>query len=148
MGTFGRTIMSKEIMSMLRKEYTMRLLEALTETDLLDKSGKVVVGTGLKVRHKDSQFEYTVDSVDQGPDGEYKITLRNPDTPRFEPSESDALLGEDDGLIPSPALEPEMMPVEDEPVVKIDTSESEPLVGPDDIIVIDQSEFEKDYEVK
>ena len=28
--------MSKEIMSMLRKEYTMRLLEALTETDLLD----------------------------------------------------------------------------------------------------------------
>ena len=148
MGTFGRTIMSKEIMSMLRKEYTMRLLEALTETDLLDKSGKVVVGAGLKVRHKDSQFEYTIDSVDQGPDGEYKITLRNPDAPRFEPAESDALLGEDDGLIPSPVLEPETMPVEDEPVVKIDTSESEPLVGPDDIIVIDQSEFEKDYEVK
>ena len=137
--------MSKEILNMMRKEYTMRLLEALTETDLLDKSGKVVVGAGLKVRHKDSQFEYTVDSVDQGPDGEYKITLRNPDTPRFEPAESDSLLGEDDGLLPSP----EMMPPGDDPVVKVNTaSEEEPLVGPDDMIVIDQSEFEKDYEVK
>ena len=137
--------MSKEILNMMRKEYTMRLLEALTETDLLDKSGKVVVGAGLKVRHKDSQFEYTVDSVDQGPDGEYKITLRNPDTPRFEPAESDTLLGEDDGLLPSP----EMMPTGDDPVVKVNTaSEEEPLVGPDDMIVIDQSEFEKDYEVK
>ena len=137
--------MSKEILNMMRKEYTMRLLEALTETDLLDKSGKVVVGAGLKVRHKDSQFEYTVDAVDQGPDGEYKITLRNPDTPRFEPAESDSLLGEDDGLLPSP----EMMSPEDDPVVKVNTaSEEEPLVGPDDVIVIDQSEFEKDYEVR
>ena len=145
MGTFGRAIMSKEIMSMLRKEYTMRLLEALTGTDLLDKSGKVVVGAGLKVRHKDSQYEYTIDSVDQGPDGEYKITLRNPDAPRFEPSESDSLLGEEDGLMPTP----EMMPAEEDPVVKVNTSsEEEPLVGPDDMIVIDQSEFEKDYEVK
>jgi len=123
----------------------MRLLEALTETDLLDKSGKVVVGAGLKVRHKDSQFEYTIDSVDQGPDGEYKITLRNPDTPRFEPAESDALLGEDDGLLPSPALDA----LPDEEVVKVATStDDEPLVGPDDLIVIDQKEFEKDYEVR
>tara|TARA_Y100000287_G_C14091176_1_gene290381 strand:- start:156 stop:569 length:414 start_codon:yes stop_codon:yes gene_type:complete len=137
--------MSKEILNMMRKEYTMRLLEALTETDLLDKSGKVVVGAGLKVRHKDSQFEYTVDAVDQGPDGEYKITLRNPDAPRFEPAESDSLLGEEDGLMPTP----EMMPAEEDPVVKVNTSsEEEPLVGPDDMIVIDQSEFEKDYEVK
>ena len=45
----GRFIMSKQIIDMMRREYTMRLLEALTETDLLDKSGKVVVGTGLKV---------------------------------------------------------------------------------------------------
>ena len=136
--------MSKLILEMLRKEYTTRLLEALTETDLLDKSGKVVVGSGLKVRHKDSQYEYTVDSIEQGPDGEYKVTLRNPDAPRFEPAESDALLGEDDGLIAapqSPAPEPEE-------VVKVKTGEEEPLVGPDDLIVIDQKEFEKDYEVK
>ena len=140
----GRTIMSKLILEMLRKEYATRLLEALTETDLLDKSGKVVVGSGLKVRHKDSQYEYTVDSIEQGPDGEYKVTLRNPDTPRFEPAESDALLGEDDGLIAAPqppAPEPEE-------VVKVKTGEEEPLVGPDDLIVIDQKEFEKDYEVK
>ncbi len=137
--------MSRQILNMLRKEYTMRLLEALTETDLLDKSGKVVVGAGLKVRHKDSQFEYTIDSVEQGPDGEYKVTLRNPDTPRFEPAESDALLGEDDGLLPSPALDA----LPDEEVVKVATStDEEPLVGPDDLIVIDQKEFEKDYEVR
>lgn len=136
--------MSKQILNMLRKEYTMRLLEALTETDLLDKGGKVVVGAGLKVRHKDSQYEYTVDSVEQGPDGEYKVKLRNPDTPRFEPAESDSLLGEDDGLLPSSAPV-----IDDEPVVKVNTEPTEePLVGPEDVIVIDQSEFEKDYEVK
>lgn len=145
MGTFGRIIMSKEILNMLRKEYTMRLLEALTETDLLDKGGKVVVGAGLKVRHKDSQYEYTVDSVEQGPDGEYKVKLRNPDAPRFEPAESDSLLGEEDGLLPS-SRSPV---VDDEPVVKVNTEPSEePLIGPEDVIVIDQAEFEKDYEVK
>ena len=137
--------MSKQILDMLRKEYTTRLLEALTETDLLDKSGKVVVGAGLKVRHKDSQFEYTIDTVEQGPDGEYKVTLRNPDTPRFEPAESDSLLGEEDGLLPTPALES----IPDEEVVKVATNtDEEPLVGPDDLIVIDQKEFEKDYEVR
>ena len=136
--------MSKQILNMLRKEYTMRLLEALTETDLLDKGGKVVVGAGLKVRHKDSQYEYTVDSVEQGPDGEYKGKLRNPDTPRFEPAESDSLLGEDDGLLPSSAPV-----IDDDPVVKVNTEPTEePLVGPEDVIVIDQAEFEKDYEVK
>ena len=138
--------MSKLIIEMLRKEYSLRLLEALTETDLLDKGGKVVVGAGLKVRHKDSQYEYTVDSIDQGPDGKYKVTLRNPDTPRFEPAVSDSILGED-GLMPT-AQAPAAQPDED-PVVKVATpDEEEPLVGPDDLIVIDQSEFEKDYEVR
>lgn len=137
--------MSKQIMKMLRKEYTMRLLEALTETDLLDKGGKVVVGSGLKVRHKDSQYEYTVDSIEQGPDGEYKVKLRNPDAPRFEPAEADTLLGEDDGLFPSP----EVAVADDDPVVKVNTEPSkEPLIGPEDVIVIDQAEFEKDYEVR
>lgn len=136
--------MSKQILKMLRREYTMRLLEALTETDLLDKGGKVVVGAGLKVRHKDSQYEYTVDSVEQGPDGDYKVKLRNPDTPRFEPAESDSLLGED-GLLPSPSDEA----FDEEPVVKVNTEPTEePLIGPEDVIVIDQAEFEKDYEVK
>ena len=136
--------MSKQILKMLRKEYTMRLLEALTETDLLDKSGKVVVGQGLKVRHKDSQFEYTIDTIEQGPDGKYKVTLRNPDAPRFEPAASDALLGEEDGLLAAPPAPS----IEAEPVVKVKPEEEEPLVGPDDLIVIDQEEFEKDYEVR
>ena len=136
--------MSKQVLRMLRREYTMRLLEALTETDLLDKSGKVVVGQGLKVRHKDSQFEYTVDSIEQGPDGEYKVTLRNPDAPRFEPAPSDALLGEEDGLMAAPPAPS----VDEEPVVKVASTDEEPLVGPDDVIVIDQKEFEKDYEVR
>ena len=136
--------MSKQVLKMLRREYTMRLLEALTETDLLDKSGKIVVGQGLKVRHKDSQFEYTIDSIDQGPDGKYKVTLRNPDAPRFEPAPSDALLGEDDGLLAKPPAPS----TEGEPVVKVAPEDEEPLVGPDDLIVIDQEEFEKDYEVR
>ena len=48
--------MSKLIIEMLRKEYSLRLLEALTETDLLDKGGKVVVGACLL---------YTSDAADE-----------------------------------------------------------------------------------
>jgi len=142
--------MSKLIVEMMRKEYTMRLLEALTETDLMDKSGKVVVGSGLKVRHKDSQLEYTVDSVEQDESGDYKITLRNPDAPRFDPapSDPDALLDETDGLVSSP-VEDFTLPLPDmDSDIKVSTSSDVPPVGPEDLIVIDQAEFEKDYEVK
>ena len=39
--------------------------------------------------------------------------------------------------------------MDDEPVVKVNTEPTEePLIGPEDVIVIDQAEFEKDYEVK
>ena len=33
------------------------------ETNATDSSGRVLVSPGLKVRHIDSQFEYTVDNV-------------------------------------------------------------------------------------
>ena len=38
-------------------------MKRLKETDIQDSEGRVVISPGLKVRHKDSQFEYTVDSV-------------------------------------------------------------------------------------
>ena len=36
----------------------------MNETDVKDKRGNVVISPGLKVRHKGSQYEYTVDHVE------------------------------------------------------------------------------------
>ena len=49
--------------------------------------------------------------------------------------------------MPSTMMNPDPDPVDDVVSIKA-TSEEEPLVGPGDIIVVDQAEFEKDYEVR
>ena len=38
-------------------------MKKLKELDVQDKAGNIVISPDLKVRHKDSQYEYTVDSV-------------------------------------------------------------------------------------
>ncbi len=64
----------------------------MNETDVKDSRGNVVISKGLKVRHKDSPFEYTVDSVLQEPDGEVTIMLASPEAPRFEPAEEEIMI--------------------------------------------------------
>ena len=58
----------------------------LRETDIQDSEGRVVISPGLKVRHKDSQYEYTVDSVVKDESGKHTVVLRLPEEPRFEPA--------------------------------------------------------------
>ena len=38
-------------------------MNRMKDADVLDVQGNIVIATDLKVRHKDSQYEYTVDSV-------------------------------------------------------------------------------------
>ena len=65
------------------------------EADALDSDGRVLVSPGLKVRHKDSQFEYTVDSVFKD-DDDIKIVLQLPEEPRFDPEpQNPEVLGAD-----------------------------------------------------
>ena len=66
----------------------------MNETDIKDKRDNVVISPGLKVRHKKSQFEYTVDSVVKEPSGKITIMLNLPEEPRFDPAEEEAIISD------------------------------------------------------
>jgi len=124
--------MNKILVEKIRRTYTRRLLEALKEVDVLDNEGNVLISKDLKVFHKDSGYEYTVDDVVKTPDG-IKIILRSPETPRFAPSSSTDLVSEVDDLVDET---PEYL--------------SDVLVDDEsgDLFVVDEESFEKEYEVK
>jgi hypothetical protein len=149
-----QTLTEQIVIEMMREEYQKRLQEALSETDVFDDRGNVLISQGLKVRHKDTQFEYTVDDVIEDPKtGKTMIKLKLPEEPRFEPPPEeegliadvpppeDNVLGEQDpvGASPAPAF-PAAVPT-------VTAPESEAETEPE-LFVIDQEEFEKEYEVK
>ena len=140
----------KKLVGLLREAYSQRLRQVLSEIDVLDKEGNVIISKDLKVRHKKSGFEYTVDSVKQvGKD--VQVVLRKPEVPRVEdPGEL--------GVIPNvmPAGKPEMIRDADlrkkvEP--KKMSAKSPPLPHEDQddaspVFVVDKKEFEKEYTVE
>ena len=108
------------------------------EADAVDSEGRVLVSPGLKVRHRDSQYEYTVDSVFKDED-EIKVVLHLPEEPRFDPEPQEPeVLGAD-------------RPVKNEVMYEVDPSAMyfEPENEEDaDTITVTQEEFEEEYEVK
>ena len=125
------------LLEVFKNVYSTRLNEVIGEADVTDDDGKVILSPDLKVRHKDSGYEYTIDRV-EGEDGDVKIFLRSPESPRVEPPpEEKALLGQPptDDLLgeQDPAVPQETVPEEDD---------SEEVV-----FVVDQKEFEDEYEV-
>ena len=116
-------------------------MKKMRETDLKDKHGNVVISPGLKVRHKDSQFEYTVDSVVKDKDGKVIVMLKSPEAPRFEtePSGKKTLADKRSSKIIYEA----------EPIGDFSSEYYEPEEeSPDDLIAVPASEFEKEYEVR
>ena len=111
--------------ALLLKEYEDRLktFSLLKESSTMDKDGNVILEPDLKVRHKSSGFEYTIKKV-LGDDGKVRITLRTPDSPRFQPSS-----------IPNQVIAGK--------IEKDDLSQNNS--GED--FVVDREEFEKNYEV-
>jgi len=133
----------KSLIKIIRDTYNRRLHEVMSETDLLDKQGKVVIQKGLKVRHIDSQYEYTVDSVMQDEEGKVSVKLRNPDVARITPADSTSMMSEDDLMEPIAQCgddTPEALPID------LDAKPEE--ISDDDVFVVDQAEIEKEYEVK
>jgi len=76
-----KKIDDKDIISLMREEYVSHLKGILSEVDVFDSRGKLIIGSDLKVIHKSSGYEYTVDNV-RGKNGNVQITLRTPETPR------------------------------------------------------------------
>lgn len=143
-----------QVLRIMRNEYRQRLIETIGESDMFDDKGNHLLSPGLKVRHKDSKFEYTVDSVEGEKDsGNVRVTLKLPDEPRFDPPEEPSTMISDD-------LSPGAVIGESDPMVaapqgySVDASgDSESAhvslekVEDETEFVIDQEEFEKEYEV-
>jgi hypothetical protein len=144
-----KRVSERALVEAMRTAYRRRLFEVLGETDVRDARGNIVIQPGLKVRHKKTQLEYTVDSVTEGPGGEVTIRLRNPEEPRFEPSHGQQFVGEEAPLLsarPDPGLATDLEPLE-EPRVDLEKGTG-PGSEEEVEFVIDEKEFEKDYEVK
>lgn len=129
------------LIAVLREEYSQRL-NYILESSMTDSDGNVLVHKDLKVKHKDSGYEYTVDRVIGDKDGEYQLVLRQPEEPRFEPpAEGEEILGgpKDDVM------------TEDDLVAPVVQQEEQPTVADHEeeevVFVVDQAEFEKEYEV-
>jgi hypothetical protein len=81
-----RKIDDKGLIKMMKEEYVSHLRGLISEINVFDSRGKMIIGQDLKVLHKSSGYEYTVDKV-SGKDGTAQVTLRTPETPR--PSTTD-----------------------------------------------------------
>ena len=152
----------RKMVQLIREEYTKRILELfrenvkdIFEADMFDAEGNQLLSPGLKVRHKQSGYEYTVDHV-EGDGDNAQVYLRHPETPRFKPPIADTQLteGDDDVRV-------KVDQVDLSKVMGSDGLEASPESGstqdPMDImkqqskgslLQITKKEFEKEYEVK
>lgn len=148
------------LLSIIREEYTNHLLEVyqsaiqdLLETDVIDGFGNVIISQGLKVRHKKSGYEYTVDHV-EGEGDDCVIVLRSPESPRFKPPQSNDVMSEADEQDSS---DTEHVKVDQVDLQKVMSSSSAEEFGLEDsenahetfkTVKVPKKEFEKEYEVK
>jgi hypothetical protein len=117
-------------------------MNKIREMDMKDKHGNVVISPGLKVRHKESQFEYTVDSVVQDKSGKVMVMLKKPEEPRFD-SGSAAKKPMSDKRSKGSVI------YESEPIDDFSTTYYTPKdESPDDLIAVTSEEFEKEYDVR
>lgn len=114
----------------------------MRESDIKDKQGNIVISPGLKVVHKDSGFEYTVDSVLQEPNGQVTVMLASPETPRVEPTGGESIISDKHG---------ENVIYEAEPVQDLSSNfylPDEDDVSDEDLLAVPAKEFEKEYVVR
>ena len=133
----------KNLIRIIREEYTNRLIQyevaaRLMETETVDKRGNILLSKDLKVRHKESGYEYTIDHID-GEGDEMLIYLRNPEVPRVEvPS--------------SPETINELERTEDVSIINVEMPDGESLADNSnqelgDVFAVKAEEFEKEYVV-
>lgn len=120
-------------------------MKKMIESKVLDKRGNLIISQGLKVRHRDSRFEYTVDSVVKDKSGNIVILLRDPESPRISSVKVSGAATLTDKQDPSKVIY-------DVDLRKnfsdsyYEPEENEPP-SPDDLIVVPKNKFEKEYEV-
>lgn len=151
-----------KMINIIREEYDKRLLTVfresvrdLMETEMFDAQGNQLLSPGLKVRHKKSGYEYTVDHV-EGKGDQAIVYLRHPETPRFKPPGSDVQLSEGDDTHTPIKLDgvdlEKIMGGENTEQLSLDKKPLDPSetnkIDSGSLIKITRQEFEKGYEVK
>ena len=145
---------SNFLLEVLKLEYNGRISNVLEEAEVFDAEGNLLIKPDLKVRHTKSGYEYTVDRVLGDKPGSVQVVLREPGEPRFDPPPDgaevlggleDEMLAEDDELIAKNIAAIDNLHVTPQDTID---SDSQPDVEEDEIVfIVDQSEFEKEYEV-
>jgi hypothetical protein len=134
---------SKFLLEVLKFEYSQRLSRVLGEAEIFDPQGNIIIKPDLKVRHKDSGYEYTVDRVEGDSPGNIQIVLRDPETPRFEaPPPSEEVLDE----VPAVLAEDDLPIVSvngTDVITRLDDADPE-----EEFFIVDEKDFENEYEVK
>ena len=141
----------KKVIKLMQQEYQHRLNEACyKEIDIKGAEGNIIIKPGLKVRHKDSQYEYTVDDlVTDEKTGDILVRLKLPDESRFndvsikpqsQPFQKTNYFNNNKNILGELDKEIYYKNPEDELESEIESE--------DVIFVIDKDEFENDYEVK
>ena len=152
----------KKLVTLIKEEYQKRLLSLfrenvkdIFEADMFDKEGNQLLSQGLKVKHKSSGYEYTVDHV-EGKGDDAIVYLRHPEMPRFKTPESQVPLTEGDDEAPRVKVDQ----VDLNKVMGSNGSElpassnsQDPMgsinqVSKGSLLKITRKEFEKEYEVK
>jgi len=131
------TLNEKRLISLIREEYAGRLIAIgrtlrLLEVNVFNDRGDLLLSKGLKVRHKSSGYEYTVNHV-EGQGDAAVIFLRHPDVPRFQPPDSGEPLNEQ---VPDEDEDPDGPPVL--------AKKSDEQVG---MLRVALKDFEQEYEV-
>jgi hypothetical protein len=156
----------KKIIQLIREEYRGRILDLykeaardLVEADMFDDVGNQLLSPGLKIRHKKSGYEYTVDHV-EGQGENAVVYLRHPEVPRFKPPHQETQLTEgDEDELPNVKVDQvdlkKVMGIEGEVNDMPSRSgvNSDPLYDAKknmsgSLLKVTKKDFEKEYEVK
>jgi len=152
----GGKVNERKIIRNLRNKYKQRLAEAvirttLEEVDMYDNRGNMLLAKDLKVRHKASGYEYTVDHV-EGEGDEAVVYLRHPEEPRVLPPDANLPLQEEtsvslkginfDNITGGQELDVKVPEKIDLDQQSLRTKEKASLLA------IKRKQFEKEYEVE
>ena len=153
----------RKMIQLIKEEYSRRILELfrenvkdIFEADMFDKEGNQLLSQGLKVRHKASGYEYTVDHV-EGEGDNATVYLRHPEAPRFKPANSETQLTEGDDEGPRIKVDQvDLAKVSSDNTLETGvsaTTTQDPMdslkqMNKGSLLKLTKKEFEKEYEVK
>ena len=151
--------MNKKQILKYQRNFRKRLAEAaiagaLEEVDMYDDRGNQVLTQDLKVKHKASGYEYTVDHI-EGEDEDAIVFLRHPEAPRVASPDSEMPLTEKT-TINVKDMRPQNMSANElgdsAPEFPDQLSLEKPEELPEDpnpsLVSVPKAEFEKNYEVE